>query len=489
MLILDASEQHPLKPGRSSLEILLRQCGVVLDSARLDTLWRYHGFLRAGNARLNMSRLHNFETIVIKHYVDSLLVLNHAVLPSPLVDMGSGAGLPGIPLAIARPDIAFILAEPRAARAQFLDEVRATLGLANVRVHAGRVGPEFREPVAGVIARAVTSVEELLERVRFCLQPGGRVLLMKGPDCDAEIAAAQARHGTAFQLEADVRYTIPGTTHQRRLLEYRMNAPENPSSHRARHIASLSNATFQELEDLLTGRGIRRHGRALIAGAKIVEEIITQFHEHILTWITSPGGPPPPPALQSGTDWLTLADPLFERLDVHGTHAPLLLVKLPEIPEWSDSDPWPEGCTLFLPFQDPENIGAALRSAAAFGVARVVLLREAAHPFHPKATRAAGPAAFQVPLLRGPALAELKVSGATLFALARGGERIDAVTWPERYGLVAGVEGPGLPAQFDATTRLSIPIEAKVESLNAATSVAIALYEGRRRSGLNKPTT
>ena len=74
------------------------------------------------------------------------------------------------------------------------------------------------------------------------------------------------------------------------------------------------------------------------------------------------------------------------------------------MPDWSDDAPWPDGCTLFIPFQDPENVGAVIRSAAAFGVARVVLLKEAAHPFHPRSSRAAGSALFQVPLYQGPSI-------------------------------------------------------------------------------------
>jgi 16S rRNA (guanine527-N7)-methyltransferase len=155
-------------------------------------------------------------------------------------------------------------------------------------------------------------------------------------------------------------------------------------------------------------------------------------------------------------------------------------VRLPEIGVWSDDDPWPAGCSHFLPFQDPENVGAAIRSAAAFGVARVVLLREAAHPFHPKSARAAGPAVFQVPLLSGPAIGELTVRGAPLLALSRTGGAIDLAEWPERFGMVVGLEGPGLPTGLEVSQSLRIPISPDVESLNAAAAAAIALFAWRR---------
>src|SRR5205085_4888921 len=104
------------------------------------------------NARLNLTRIHNFENMVLKHYVDSLLVLRFVELPSPLLDLGSGPGLPGIPLKIARPDVQMILAEPRGARAGFLREVCDQLGLGGVEVYAHKVGSDYAGQVAGVIS-------------------------------------------------------------------------------------------------------------------------------------------------------------------------------------------------------------------------------------------------------------------------------------------------------------------------------------------------
>ena len=117
-----------------------------------------------------------------------------------------------------------------------------------------------------------------------------------------------------------------------------------------------------------------------------------------------------------------------------------------------------------------------MRSAAAFGVARLVLLREAAHPFHPKAARAAGTALFQVPMLQGPSIRDLDPKHAPLIALDADGPDLDAEHWPDRFGLVPGVEGPGLPEALRRGPRRRIPMAPGVESLNAAVATAIALY-------------
>jgi 16S rRNA (guanine527-N7)-methyltransferase len=483
-------------PGPRSLEAILKRCGIAIGADQVESLWRYHQLLRRANARLNLTRIHNFENMVLKHYVDSLLVLKHVELPTPLIDMGSGPGLPGIPLKIARPGVRMILAEPRGARAEFLREVVAELELKNTEVYAHKLGADYPGQVGGVISRAVAAIPDSLDRVAACLAPGGEMIFMKGPECDDEVAEAEKTHAGIFRQSLDRAYSIPGTPHRRRLLVYqRLDGDARAARSRSRatearddpremfggiirEINSASNPTFQRCKDLLSGPGIRKHGEALMAGVRVRDEILEHHRDAVLGWISGLEGPPPE---EPSIPWLRLSEPLFKELDVAGTHAPLLLVKVPEIASWSDSDPWPAGCTLFVPFQDPENVGAVIRSAAAFGVARVVLLREAAHPLHPRSCRAAGPAVFQVPLQRGPSLAELQVEHEPLIALDTTGPELSDAPFPNCFGLVVGVEGPGLTPRLRAGERRRIAIEPGVESINAATAAAIALYVWSRR--------
>ena len=122
-----------VRPGPEALEAILKRCGIVLDRAPARSALALSPDAARGERRLNLTRIHNFENMVLKHYVDSLLVLRFVELPSPLIDMGSGPGLPGIPLKIARPEVRMILAEPRGARAEFLAR-----GLRAARARAGR---------------------------------------------------------------------------------------------------------------------------------------------------------------------------------------------------------------------------------------------------------------------------------------------------------------------------------------------------------------
>lgn len=246
-----------------------------------------------------------------------------------------------------------------------------------------------------------------------------------------------------------------------------------------KEIESASNAVFKTCRSLLTGSGIRKHQRALMSGAKQTLELARSRPAVVEAWITGPDHGPPPGAF---TAWYRMAADLFADLDIFGTKAPLLLVRLPEIQVWQDTDPWPQGCTLFVAFQDPENVGGVLRSAAAFGVSRVVLLREAAHPFLPKCARAAGPALFQVPLLSGPRIDDLRTKATPLIGLTMTSKGLEDEPFPATFGLVPGIEGPGLPLHLRNEHARCIPMRPGVESLNAATATGIALYAWSRQN-------
>ena len=469
-------------PSAARLRELFAQCGMRLSEAQVAQFWNFHQLLRRRNEELDLTRLHGFETIVLKHYVDCALVATLLDLPSPLLDLGTGAGFPGIPLKIVRPDLHLVLAEPRAKRVAFLQEAVQTLGLREVEIVPHRIGAEFDRPVRGVITRAVASIPATLSRLEPWLEPGALALFMKGPGVDDELADVPA----TFRLRRDIPYSIPETPHRRRLvvLERTTLAPIGTTADGAivhdfpgevRPIQSEANPTFKLLRAALSGRGIRKHGRSLMSGLRPVLEVLRDFPERAVAWVTSDATPPPPSPAPEHLVWLRVAPALFRELDAAGTGGPLLWIDVPAFETWNDAE-WPAGCTLFVPFQDPENVGAVLRSAAAFGVAQVVLLQEAAHPFHPRSARAAGSALLRLPLLQGPAIADLDVQGAPLLPLATVGRDVGEVVFPARFGLLPGLEGPGLPAARRTPEAIAIPMLPGIESLNAAAATAIALY-------------
>ena len=240
-------------------------------------------------------------------------------------------------------------------------------------------------------------------------------------------------------------------------------------------ISSAQNPRYKTWIKLLDGRGIKKQEQALLAGRRIIDEVLAQFPQRVEGVIVKKEGDVEGLALPLDCPVYLLPHDLFAALDIYGIKGPILLVAAPPLPLWDET--LSAGLTVFLPFQNPINLGTTIRSAAAFG-ASVVLLREAAMPYLPKCLRASGPAIFQVPLFQGPSLEKLAHYGhLPIFALSPRGENI--FTFPfdahESIGLVAGMEGPGLDEHWPPEKRLSIPMTSHVESLNAAVAIGIAM--------------
>ncbi len=169
-------------------------------------------------AKENFTRLLNLRDVAIKHFIDSLIVTSLTNLKFPLLDMGTGPGFPGIPLAIDNPEKKIILAEGVQRRVEFLKFARESLELKNLPIIGRNVNLEVFYPVQGVITRAVEDARNTLGNVINCVQTGGSVYLMKGPNCSPEIQPALDAWGEYFKLEKDIAYEIPKTPNERRLL-------------------------------------------------------------------------------------------------------------------------------------------------------------------------------------------------------------------------------------------------------------------------------
>lgn len=199
------------------MEDLLSQGGLKITPKKLNLLWSYHQLLRKRDDELDLTRLKNFEAMVVKHYVDCLYIRTLCSLPSPLLDIGTGPGLPGIPIKIFTPSLEIILAEKRQKRVQFLEEVARELDL-EVQIYPHSVNRTFPIPVEGVITRAVETMDKTLKRVQDFLKPGGKVIFMKGPSCEEEIRKATEDLGSLYQVKEEIEYTLPNTSHHRKLV-------------------------------------------------------------------------------------------------------------------------------------------------------------------------------------------------------------------------------------------------------------------------------
>ncbi len=246
-------------------------------------------------------------------------------------------------------------------------------------------------------------------------------------------------------------------------------------------ISSADNPAFRRLLALLNAKGIRAQGQFLAGGAKLLAEIIRSQANQINSWIGTPAMAPPPPAA-GDCRWLILAPERFKEINSLGTPGPLVTLRTPARLTFNPQAPWPPGCSLFIPLGDPENVGAVIRAAAGLGAARVILLREAACPFLPRAIRASAGALWQIRLEYGPALKELVAAAAApLWALDPAGTPLELARPPARFGLLVGQEGQGLPQEIRQGAKLlSIALANQVESLNAASAAAIALWAWRR---------
>ncbi len=471
---------------------------ILITEKQIRQFSLYYKLVIENNDDNDLTRIKGEDQFVVKHFIDSVYYTKFLTLPESLVDIGTGAGFPGIPLKIMNPELHLILAEQRSRRVEFLKLAVSELKLADVEFYAHKVTEKSFFNVRGVVTRALEDAPETLSRVEHFLPEGGVVIFLKGPDASGDILSLSESNRKNYSLDLDKSYTLPGTDFSRRILLFRKGKDtfrkiykvmKNEIDTPGIAITSEDNKFYKEIKRLTSGEGIKKIGAVAIAGKKIISDYLVKNEFSDLKLLlpddyseTTKDFDLIISKFQSNGSLFILKKSLYNELDVSLGKTPVLIAPLPLIKEWDGTID--KGCTPVIPFQDPANVGSAVRSAAGFGITKVILTSDAANPFNPKSIRASSGAVFEIEFMRGPSLNEIfsiaEKSKLEILSLDKNGKDISEVNFPSSFILIPGIEGPGLPEVFMSKS-VSIPLSDKVESLNASVALSIFMYEWNRK--------
>jgi 16S rRNA (guanine527-N7)-methyltransferase len=213
----------------SELELLAagsRDIGIALDSSGAAALLKLVDELEAGNAQFNLTAIRDRLGMLRKHVLDSL-TLQPYLRGSRIADIGTGAGFPGLPLAIVNPQRRFTLVEATGKKARFVEQTALRLGCDNVQVEHARA-ESYRpfELFDTVVARALSSLADFAAYAGHLCAPDGRLLAMKGKRPDEEISALPK----SFRVLAVHRLKVPGLDDERHLVELSPSRPKSSKS-------------------------------------------------------------------------------------------------------------------------------------------------------------------------------------------------------------------------------------------------------------------
>lgn len=198
--------------SRNALAAGLTELRLELPEATQDKLLAFRDLLLKWNRTYNLTALRDPAQAVSHHLLDSLAILPH-IGSGALLDVGSGGGLPGIPLAITRPELSVSMVDTVQKKATFLQQASIELGLKNVAVHHARV-EEMTGQYTQISSRAFSELALFVSLTRHLLAPGGRWLAMKGVRPDEEIAALPAD----VSVETIIPLSVPGLDAERHLI-------------------------------------------------------------------------------------------------------------------------------------------------------------------------------------------------------------------------------------------------------------------------------
>ncbi|CAM3533453.1 16S rRNA (guanine(527)-N(7))-methyltransferase RsmG [Yersinia entomophaga] len=205
---------------QKKLESLLKSAGISLPDQQKQQLIGYVELLHKWNKAYNLTSVRDPEQMLVRHILDSIVVNPH-LQGQRFIDVGTGPGLPGIPLAIVRPDSHFTLLDSLGKRVRFLRQVQHELGLTNIEPVQSRVEDFSGQPgFDGVISRAFASLDDMLSWCHHLpARPEGRFYALKGVRPDDELSTLPQ----GIELESVIRLQVPELDGERHLVILKPN--------------------------------------------------------------------------------------------------------------------------------------------------------------------------------------------------------------------------------------------------------------------------
>lgn len=202
----------------------VEKLNIKLNNNQIEIFYEFMNLLIEWNKKINLTAITKPEEIITKHFIDSLTAVKYIKEGDSIVDVGTGAGFPGVPLAIANTTLNITLVDSINKRINFLNEVINHTGLNNIEsIHsrAEEIGKNkhYRENFDIAISRAVARLDTLVEYLLPTVKIGGKCICMKGPDCIEEINEAKnAIETLGGKIEKVEEFNLPDTDIKRTII-------------------------------------------------------------------------------------------------------------------------------------------------------------------------------------------------------------------------------------------------------------------------------
>lgn len=209
---------------KEEMNINLNDLDLKLNDTQIKNFYAFMNFLIEKNKVMNLTGITEPKEVVLKHFIDSLTILKYIDKNNTVIDVGTGAGFPGMPIKMAEDSLKITLLDSLNKRINFLNEVIEYTGLEKIKTIHGRAedfgkSAEYREKYDVATSRAVASLNILLEYMLPFVKVGGKCICMKGSNCDDEIENAKNAIGIlGGKIEKIEKFNLPNSDNNRTIL-------------------------------------------------------------------------------------------------------------------------------------------------------------------------------------------------------------------------------------------------------------------------------